>query len=68
MTNEFKVIPWLRRIREDHATRQSALSDVEKLEQDRQTAARIMPRLFGRRIERHEGVLVAERREPYGAQ
>lgn len=46
MKNEFKVMPWLRQTREEHAVRQAGLSDAERIEQDRKESAEIMGRLF----------------------
>lgn len=69
MTNEFKVMPWLRTIREEHAARQAGLSDAERIEQDRREAAEITDRLFKNsktyRIPAPSFTRVAEKREPH---
>ena len=69
MTNEFKVMPWLRTTREEHAARQSGLSDAERIEQDRQEAAETMDRLFKNSktypIPVPSLTRVAEKGEPY---
>jgi len=71
MTNEFKVIPWLRKTREEHAARQAGLTDAEKIELDRKEAGTIIDRLFKRHEIYRESVSafekVAEKREPYGS-
>ena len=71
MTNEFKVMPWLRKTREEHAARQAGLTDAEKIELDRKEACTIMGRLFKRHEMYHGSIStferVAEKREPYGS-
>jgi hypothetical protein len=49
MKTEFKVIPWLRRIREEHAREQAGMTDSEKIEADHKAASDIRDRLFPQR-------------------
>lgn len=69
MTIDFKVMPWLRTTREEHASRQVGLSDAERIEQDRKAAAEVMERLFKKHktypIPAPSLARVAEEREPY---
>jgi hypothetical protein len=66
--SEFKVMPWLRKIREEHAMQQAGLTDAEKIEQDRQAANEIKDRLFHRRTSHHRSPVsrVAEDGPEYG--
>lgn len=68
MTNEFKVMPWLRKIREEHARQQAGLTDRERVAQDRAAAGEIRDRLVKRRRQEAEvpSVRVAESPAKYG--
>jgi hypothetical protein len=63
MTNEFKVMPWLWKIREEHARQQAGLTDRERIEQDGKAADDIRDSLFKRR-RRESEVLAARVAEP----
>jgi hypothetical protein len=68
MTNEFKVMPWLRKIREEHARQQVGLTDRERIEQDRKAADDIRDILFKRRRRESDipAIRVAEPPAKYG--
>jgi hypothetical protein len=68
MTSEFKVMPWLRKIREEHARQQVGLTDLERIAQDRAAAGEVRDRLAKRRRQEPEvpSARVAESPAKYG--